>query len=54
MQKKTRSNHAPAFKAKVALAAVQELQTAPELARRYKVHPNQIYKWKREVDQQAK
>ncbi len=32
----------------MALAAVQEQQTTVELARRYKVHPNQIYKWKRE------
>ena len=45
MPKKTRTNHSAASKAKVALAAVQEQQ---ELARRFKVHPNQIYKWKRE------
>ncbi len=32
----------------MALAAVQEQQTTAELARRYKLHPNQIYKWKRE------
>lgn len=47
-KKKTRTNHSPAFKAKVALEAVQEHQTIAELARRYKVHANQIYKWKRE------
>jgi transposase-like protein len=47
--KKTRTKHSPEFKAKVALAAVQEQETVAAISRRYKVHPNQIYKWKQEL-----
>lgn len=51
--KNTRTRHTAAFKAKVALEAVREQQSVPELARRYGVHPNQIYKWKREFIERA-
>jgi transposase len=44
----TRKKHTPAFKAKVALAAVREEEAIGVLARRYGLHANQIYKWKRE------
>ena len=47
--KKNRTKHSPAFKAKVALAALREQESVAEIARRHKVHPNVIYKWKRQL-----
>lgn len=49
MSKRPRRNHAPAFKAKVALDALKGDQTIVELAERYQVHPNQITEWKKQL-----
>nr|WP_155006315.1 IS3 family transposase [Sphingomonas hengshuiensis] len=46
MTKRTRRNHSPAFKAKVALAAVKGEKTLAELAQQFDVHPNQITTWR--------
>jgi transposase-like protein len=46
MGKRTRRNHSPAFKAKVALAAVKGEKTLAELAQLFDVHPNQITTWR--------
>ena len=42
MSKRPHRNHSPAFKAKVALAAVKGEKTLAELAQQYDVHPNLI------------
>jgi transposase-like protein len=49
MTKRTRRNHTPAFKAKVALAAVKGEKTLAELAQQFDVHPNQIAQWKAQL-----
>ena len=42
-----RKQHAPEFKAKVALEALKGEETATELASRFGVHPTIIHQWKR-------
>ena len=42
MSRRPRRNHTPAFKAKVALAAVRGEKTLAELAQQFDVHPNQV------------
>src|SRR5271168_2044349 len=49
MTKRARRNHTPAFKAKVALAAIKGEKTLSELAELFDVHPNQITSWKAQL-----
>lgn len=51
--KNTRTQHTPAFKAKVALGAIREQETMVQLTRRFGVHASQIYKWKKQFLEQA-
>ena len=49
MTKRARRNHSPAFKAKVALAALKGEKTLAELAQQFDVHANQITQWKAQL-----
>jgi transposase len=46
MGRRPRRNHSPAFKAKVAVAAIKGEKTLIELAQGFDVHPNQIKRWR--------
>jgi transposase len=50
MQRRPRRNHTPAFKAKVALAAIKGDRTVAQLAEQFDVHPNQITSWKAHLE----
>ena len=50
---KTRRNHAPQFKAKVALEALAGEKTIHEIAAKHQVHPNQVTQWRRQLIDQA-
>jgi transposase-like protein len=49
MSRRSRRNHSPAFKAKVALAAIKGEKTLAELAQLYDVHTTQIVVWKAQL-----
>ncbi len=49
MTRRPRRNHTPAFKAKVALAALKGEKALTELAQVFDVHPNQITAWKAQM-----
>jgi transposase len=53
MSRRPRRNHTPAFKAKVALAAVKGDRTIAQLAEHFDVHPNQITAWKAQLEDGA-
>jgi len=53
MSRRIRRNHNPAFKAKVAVAALKGDCTTAELAKKFDVHPNQIAQWKAQLLEQA-
>ena len=47
--RRKRRNHSPAFKAKVAFAALKGEQTLAQLASEYDVHVNQIQAWRHQL-----
>jgi len=49
MTRRSRRNHSPAFKAKVALAALKGEKTLAELSQIFDVHANQITTWKSQL-----
>lgn len=44
--RRPRRNHAPAFKARVALEALKGEKTVAEIAKQFDVHPHQVTAWK--------
>ena len=46
---KKRKTHSPQFKAKVALAAIQNDETTAQIASRFGVHPTMVSTWKQQV-----
>ena len=49
MTKKTRRNHSPAFKSKVALAALKGEKTIAQLADQFGIHVSQVSDWKEQL-----
>ncbi len=47
--KRKRRSFSDKFKAKVAIEAIKGIKTLSELATEYKVHPNQISAWKKQL-----
>ena len=47
--RRKRRNHSPAYKAKVAVAAIKGDRTLAELSEQFDVHPNQIQDWRKRL-----
>jgi transposase len=47
--RRKRRNHSPAYKAKVAVAAIKGDRTLVELSEQFDVHPNQIQDWRKRL-----
>jgi transposase len=50
MSRRPRRNHSPAFKAKVAIAAIKGDRTIVQIAEQFDVHPNQVTTWKAQLE----
>ena len=50
MSRRPRRNHSPAFKAKVAIAAIKGDRTIAQIADQFDVHPNQVTSWKAQLE----
>ena len=50
MSRRPRRNHSPAFKAKVAIAAINGERTISQIAEQFDVHPNQVTTWKAQLE----
>ncbi len=48
-----RRAHSDKFKAKIAIEAIKGIKTLSELATEYKIHPNQISTWKKQLQLNA-
>ena len=53
MKRRARRNHSPAFKAKVALAALIGDKTLAQIAEEFDVHTNQITSWKQQLENRS-
>jgi len=51
--RRVRRTHEPAFKARVALAALREDKTMAQLCQQFDLHANQISDWKRQLVERA-